>query len=250
MGSWLPVYHSTMTEAPPVREDWAERTARGTAPGREAYRCPDRECVFVSASLAVMVAHVRAHREPDREAPELSQARIEAGAWRIRASLARLPDQEYWPPPVVPGQSLPPCACGCGAPVTRPRAAYASEVCRLRAMRARKRARRTREQEPVPAVAAPAGLASAAGTAPQPAAAVAAAAVPCACGCGLPVIPARGHGNGRKFATRQCGKRQQRRDERQRYRELIAAAAVPWPPVPPASASAVTAPARSLASVR
>jgi len=246
--AWLPVYHSAMTDPPPVREEWAQRTARGTAPGREAYRCPDRECVFVSASLAVMVAHVRAHREPDREAPELSQARIEAGAWRIRASLARLPDQEYWPPPVVPGQSLPPCACGCGAPVTRPRAAYASEVCRLRAMRARKRARRTREPEPVPAVAAHAGLASAAGTVPQ-----AAAGQLCADGCGLVFAQARGHGNRKKFATLACAKRQQRRAERAelaRYRELAVAAALPWPPAPPASSTAVTGSARCLSSVR
>lgn len=45
MSSWRPVYHSSMTDPPPVREDWAERTARGTTgTRRDAYRCPEPGC--------------------------------------------------------------------------------------------------------------------------------------------------------------------------------------------------------------
>jgi len=36
-----------------------ERERRGAAPDRGTYACPDRDCVFASASLAVMVGHVR-----------------------------------------------------------------------------------------------------------------------------------------------------------------------------------------------
>ena len=126
-----------------------------------------------------------------------------------------------------------------------------------------------REARAARAAAAPvyarAGLASAAGAAPSPAAA---ASQPCACGCGQWLDP--GTRPGRKFATRACGKRQQRRDERAELTRMRAAAragvgaraglaaavgaavppAVPEPePVPLASEAVVMSMARCLASV-
>lgn len=61
----------------PVREDWAGREARGRAPDRGVYRCPERDCPAASASLRVMVAHVRAHRDADAELTP-ADARTEA----------------------------------------------------------------------------------------------------------------------------------------------------------------------------
>ena len=50
------------TDAPLI--NWTpEREERGKTPDRDKLRCPVRDCLFVSYSLRVMVAHARTCRD-------------------------------------------------------------------------------------------------------------------------------------------------------------------------------------------
>ncbi len=104
MAAWLLTYRSTMTDPPPVREDWAEREARGAAPDRGTYRCPDPGCPVTSAHLAVMVTHVKAHREADDEAAADPRAVALNAVPRALQPGRRWPDPQnrHWGP--LPGQ--------------------------------------------------------------------------------------------------------------------------------------------------
>jgi len=69
-----------------------EREQRGRVPDRGTYRCPEDGCLVVSASLRVLVAHVKAHREPgqaEAEARAITEARRRDTMRRIQARLPR-----------------------------------------------------------------------------------------------------------------------------------------------------------------
>jgi hypothetical protein len=230
-----------ITDIPPVA--WTpERAARGAAPDRGP-RCPEPSCPVRYPGGGNRPCPDHAPPVPALARPAVS-ARVREQTLRAIAS---------WKRTYAPGETDPP------KPAPEPRATGTTVPPWVR------------HGTPPPAVMAHAGLATGTGTAPGAAPAVTAhaglaagtgaapqpeAGQPCQCGCGelVPSWPLR---PGRRYLDSTHRKRQQRRDERARLRELTAAAraVVPARPVtvPPlrsaASVSAVVPAARSLATV-
>jgi DNA-binding transcriptional MerR regulator len=252
------------------------------------YRCPERGCPVTSASLRIMVAHARAHRE-QIAAGEHGVRAAPPYAWHgdpVRSAIAEpAPAEPAFAEP-GPGE-LVPCyrisalagvsrnallhyeAAGMIPPVPRNSRGYRRyttvHLAAVRRVRAQLASGLTFAQiaASLSAVAARAGLASAAATVPPAAVAVAAraglasaaAVAPspagtglCACSCGAAF--SYGPRPGRRYATDACRKRAQRRDERAELTARRAAdAPVPDPePVTARPAAAVTVPVPAAAS--